>query len=203
MQLLPATTRPHPSLWHLTPARRGALIQVGLVLLGALVAAVAGMTVAKGHSLLLVAPLLAAALFILLARTQQAPYLLVVAGASTFSSTYALPQTGHLYPAEAMALLGVAVIVFSRYASFGGGMGALLVVLLATVGMGVKVGHGNGVPTLLAIDAARPMFLYLTFWLALAGLRANPSGSSSASPESSSSSCCCSWPSSPCPGTGS
>jgi hypothetical protein len=128
-----------------------------------------------GHgAALLAAPIVAAALFVVLGHTTQAAFAAVVVAASTFSSVYALPRAAHLYPAEMLLLLGLGTLALSNYRRFGGKIGILLLVLLVAVFSGVEVARMKGIPTLAAIDEARPVALYAAFWIALAALRANP-----------------------------
>ncbi len=144
-----------------------------LFLLGCLVTLFAGWAAADGQKLYLV-PIVAPALYIVLAPTTLVPYSLVVLAASTFSSAYWFPSTLHFYPAELFVLFGLALLPFSNHRTLGGATGVLMGVLLFAIFSGIEVSRLRGLTTFDAIDSARPMVLYASFWLALAALRANP-----------------------------
>jgi O-antigen ligase len=144
-----------------------------LVLVGFLVALITAWAIANGHHIL-IAPLIGVALYIILAPRSLMPFALVLVAVATFISAYALPRVAHFYPAELLVFLGLALLPFSNYRKFGGAVGVLVSVLLVAVLGGVEVAHINGIATLPAFDAARPMVIYAVFWVALAALRANP-----------------------------
>jgi O-antigen ligase len=172
VQLSPSqSTSPVPAGLGRGGSARSAQLRIGVI--GAAAAILAGWTTARG-SPLLAAPIVAAALLIVLAQSVQAAYAAVIVTASTFASAYALPHAAHLYPAEVLTVIGLAALAFSRSARFGGRIGVLLLALLVTVFSGIAVAKGHGVGALTAVDEARPVVLYAVFWVALAALRANP-----------------------------
>lgn len=139
----------------------------------ALVAALGAGWASAHAALIVVAPLIFAALVFVLAQTRYLPYALVLVAASTFTSAYALPRFGHLYPAEALAVLGLVVVSLIPTRSFGGGIGLFLTLLLCAVFGGILVARANGIAFFTAVDQARPMILYTCFWIALAAVRAS------------------------------
>jgi O-antigen ligase len=142
------------------------------VALGTLASVAAGWAAAGGHTII-AAPFVAAAFVVLFVRAPQVPFVAILVFASTFAVAYSLPKAGPLYPAEVALLLGLAALPFVPSRAFGGIIGLLLVAFLAAVAVGIAVAGGHGVTFHDALLEARTPVLYLSFWIALAAVRAD------------------------------
>jgi O-antigen ligase len=145
---------------------------VALGLLGAITAVAIGWAASGGRTVV-AAPFVAGALVVLFVRAPEAPFLGVLAFASTFAVAYTLPKAGPLYPAEAVLLVGLVALPFVGSAALGGLIGVFLLIFLFAVFLGIVVAGGHGVTVHNALLEARTPVLYGSFWLALSAARAN------------------------------